>query len=134
PAGAQLSTAAEVLSGLRLVDGHCRSVLAGAPGTAAFALAATEADVAPPAGISLLDGPVGLAIRRWCAPVLDLPAGAPIDDYLARRAELGAEEVARRLLHGAALSHVLVDTGLDSPDLVPPADVAAAAGAEFGEV
>jgi uncharacterized protein len=123
-----------VLAGLRLVDGHCHSIRRDAPDPAAFALAASEAGVAPPAGISLLDGPVGLAIRRWCAPVLDLPAGAPIEDYLARRAELGAEEAARRLLHGAALSHVLVDTGLDSPDLVPPSDVAAAAGAEFGEV
>jgi hypothetical protein len=123
-----------VLTGLRLVDGHCHSILAGAPDPAAFALAASEADAAPPAGISLLDGPVGLAIRRWCAPVLDLPAGTPIEDYLARRAELGAEEVSRRLLHAAALSHVLIDTGLDGPDQAPPAEVARAAGAEFREV
>jgi predicted TIM-barrel fold metal-dependent hydrolase len=123
-----------VLTGLRLVDGHCHSIFAGAPDPAAFALAASEADAAPPPGVSLLDGPVGLAIRRWCAPVLDLPAGAPIEDYLARRAELGVEEVSRRMLQSAALSHVLVDTGLDSPDLVPAADVATAAGAEFGEV
>ncbi|HEV8624266.1 MAG TPA: amidohydrolase family protein [Acidimicrobiia bacterium] len=123
-----------MLNGLRLVDGHCHSILAAAPDPAAFALAASEADAAPAAGISLLDGPVGLAIRRWCAPVLDLPAGAPIEDYLARRAELGAGEVSRRLLQAAALSHVLVDTGLDSPNLVPPADVARAAGAEYREV
>ena len=123
-----------MLSGLRLVDGHCHSILAGAPDAAAFALAASEADAAPPPGVSLLDGPVGLAIRRWCAPLLDLPAGAPIDDYLARRAELGADEVAGRLLGAAALSHVLIDTGLDSPTLAPPADVAGAAGAEYREV
>jgi uncharacterized protein len=123
-----------VLTELRLVDGHCHSILAGAPDPAAFALAASEADAAPPPGISLLDGPVGLAIRRWCAPLLDLPAGAPIDDYLARRAELGAEEVAGRLLRAAALSHVLIDTGLDSAALAPPADVGRAAGAEYREV
>ncbi len=123
-----------MLSGLRLVDGHCHSILAGAPDPAAFALAATEADAAPPAGVSLLDGPVGLAIRRWCAPLLDLPAGAPMDEYLARRAELGAEEVASRLLGAAGLSHVLVDTGLDGPALSPPTEVARAAGAEFREV
>jgi uncharacterized protein len=97
-------------------------------------LAASEADAAPPAGVSLLDGPVGLAIRRWCAPRLDLPAGAPMDEYLARRAKLGAEDVARRLLRAAALSHVLVDTGLDGPALAPPAEVARAAGAELREV
>jgi uncharacterized protein len=123
-----------VLSGLRLVDAHCHAILAGAPDPAAFALAASEADAAPPPGISLLDGPVGLAIRRWCAPVLDLPAGAPVEDYLARRAERGTEEVSPRLLQAAALSHVLIDTGLDSPVLAPPAEVAQAAGAEFREV
>jgi uncharacterized protein len=123
-----------VLTGLRLVDGHCHSILAGAPDAAAFALASSEADAAPPPGISLLDGPVGLAIRRWCAPLLELPAGAPMDDYLARRAELGADEVAGRLLGAAALSHVLIDTGLDSPALLTPADVARTAGAEYREV
>jgi len=123
-----------VLTGLRLVDAHCHAILAGAPDPAAFALAATEADVAPPPGISLLDGPVGLAIRRWCAPVLGLPPGTPMEDYLARRAELGSDDVSRRLMQAAALSHVLIDTGLDSPDLAPPAEVARAAGAECREV
>ena len=123
-----------MLSGLRLVDGHCHSILAAAPDAAAFALAASEADAAPPPGVSLLDGPVGLAIRRWCAPLLDLPSGAPIDDYLARRDELGAAEVAGRLLGSAGLSHVLIDTGLDSPALARPADLAGAAGAEYREV
>ena len=83
------------LSDTPLVDGHCHSILAGDLEPAAFALAATEAGAAPPAGISLLDGPLGLAIRRWCAPLLDLPAGAPIDEYLARRSEVGADEVSR---------------------------------------
>ena len=116
------------------MDGHCHSILAGAPDAAAFALAATEASVAAPAGVSLLDGPVGLAIRRWCAPVLDLPAGVPMDDYLARRAELGPDEAAQRLLAAAGLCHLLVDTGLDGPDLYPPETLGRAAGAEVGEV
>ena len=124
-----------MLSGLPLVDGHCHPILAAAPSDReAFALAATEADILPPAGVSALDGPVGLAIRRWCGPVLDLPAGAPIDDYLARRAEVGNDEATRRLLTAARLSHVLVDTGLDGPDLAPPADVGRAAGADVREV
>jgi uncharacterized protein len=125
---------AELLTDLPLVDGHCHPILATAPDPAAFALAATEAHVAPGAGLSLLDGPVGLAIRRWCGPALGLPPGAPMDEYLARRAELGAEEAARRLLGAAGLSHVLVDTGLDGPDLAPPAEVGRAAGADVREV
>ena len=122
------------LSNAPLVDGHCHSILAGTLDPGTFALAATEADTAPPAGISLLDGQLGLAIRRWCAPVLDLPAGAPIEEYLDRRAELGSDEVNRRLLGAARLSHLLVDTGLDGPELVPPAEVGRACGAEVREV
>ena len=119
---------------LPLVDGHCHAILAGAPDAGAFALAATEASVAPPDGVSLLDGPVGLAIRRWCAPLLDLPAGAPLDEYLTRRADLGPDEVAQRLLRAAGLSHLLVDTGLDGPDLAPPDALGRAAGADVSEV
>jgi predicted TIM-barrel fold metal-dependent hydrolase len=122
------------LAGLPLVDGHCHAILAGSPDPPAFALAATEAGVAAPAGVSWLDGPVGLAIRRWCAPALDLPALAPIDEYLARRADLGATEAAARLLGAAGLSHLLVDTGLDGPELASPAEVGRAAGADVREV
>jgi uncharacterized protein len=129
-------TATALLADLPLVDGHCHTILAAPPSgdPGAFGLAATEADAAPPPGISLLDGSVGLAIRRWCAPVLDRPAGVPIQEYLARRVELGDDEVAQRLLRAAGLSHLLVDTGLDHPELRAPADLGAAAGAEVREV
>jgi len=127
-------TPSAALTDLPLVDGHCHAIFGGAPDPAAFALAVTEADVAPPSGVSLVDGPAGLAIRRWCAPALDLPAGAPIDEYLARRAELGPGEAARRLLGAAGLSHLLVDTGLEGPALAPPSEVGRAAGAEVREV
>lgn len=129
-----MTTATDLLAELPLVDGHCHAILADPPDPAGFALAATEADAAPPAGLSALDGPAGMAIRRWCAPVLDLPAGTPIDGYLARRAELGGAEADRRLLRAAGLSHLLVDTGLDSPELAPPAGLGAAAGAGVREV
>jgi uncharacterized protein len=129
-------SAADLLADLPLVDGHCHTILAAPPSgdPDAFGLAATEADAAPPPGISLLDGSVGLAIRRWCAPVLDLGAGAPLEEYLARRAELGADEVAQRLLRAAGLSHLLVDTGLAHPDLRDPPELGIAAGAEVREV
>src|SRR5581483_521039 len=69
--------------------GHCHALLAAGPDPAGFALAATEADVPWPDALAPLDGPVGLAIRRWCGPVLGLPVGASFDDYLARRADVG---------------------------------------------
>ena len=50
-------TATALLADLPLVDGHCHTILAAPPSgdPGAFGLAATEADAAPPPGISLLD-------------------------------------------------------------------------------
>ena len=117
-----MGPAAEILRDLPLVDGHCHALLARAPEH--FERCLTEAE-APG-----WDSPAGLAVRRWCAPVLDLPALASPGDYLARRAELGHEEATGRLLCAAGLSHLLVDTGLGGAELVPPA----IAGASVHEV
>ena len=107
--------ATAVLRDLPLVDAHCHHVLVRAPSDLARHL--TEGDE-PGSG---WDTAVGLAVRRWCAPALDLPALASPADYLRRRAELGHGEVTSRLLRAAGLSHLLVDTGLRGPDLAPPA-------------
>ncbi|GAA1365780.1 amidohydrolase family protein [Catellatospora chokoriensis] len=96
---------------LPLIDGHCHAITTGPLDDAAFELWCTEADEPPPAGTSYLDSRVGLALRRWCAPVLDLPVHAPVEDYLRRRRRLGPDEVAGRLLRAAGLSALLVDTG-----------------------
>lgn len=101
-----------------LIDGHCHLVLARDLDRAAFELACGEADLPAPAGVSYLDSQLGVAIRRWCPPVLGLPAHASIDDYLARRAELGWSTATAGLLAQAGLTALLVDTGLDGPDLV----------------
>ena len=83
----------------------------------------SEAD-APAPGTTTFDSPVGLAIRRHCAPVLDLPPHAPPDDYLARRAELGGAESSRRLLRAAGLGTLLVDTGFHGDALLDPEQMA----------
>src|SRR5581483_9158688 len=49
----------------------------------------TEAGQPAPAGTTQFDSQPGFAIRRWCAPVLDLEPSAPPEEYLARRAGLG---------------------------------------------
>ena len=117
------------LDALPLVDAHCHA-LAGEPsGSAHFATALTEADGFPP-GVDPWDSSIGFAVRRWCAPVLGLPAGAPPDEYLEARTALGSSEVTRRLLRAARLSCLLVDTGLPGD----PSEVAAAAGASWREV
>ena len=108
-----MGPATEVLRDLPLVDGHCHHLLASAPADLGRHL--TEADGPG------WDTPAGLAVRRWCAPALGLPALASPADYLARRAELGHDKATARLLAAAGLSDLLVDTGLRGPDLVPPA-------------
>ncbi|HWI03946.1 MAG TPA: amidohydrolase family protein [Acidimicrobiales bacterium] len=113
-----MGPASDLLRHLPLVDGHCHFLLDGAPEDLGLYL--TEAR-APG-----WDAPAGLAVRRWCAPALDLPALASAEDYLARRAELGHDQVTSRLLRAAGLSDLLVDTGLRGPRLVPPAPAGAA--------
>lgn len=118
---------------LRLVDHHCHSVLAGAPDVTAFGALLTEADAPAPEG-DPFDSALGLSVRRWCAPVLDLPPHAPAADYLARRAEVGAREANCRLLAASGTGRLLVDTGWRSDELLGLAELGAAAGASVSEV
>lgn len=130
--------------GLPLVDAHCHVIVTEPLDAGAFALWGTEASVPAPTGVSYLDSQVMYAVRRWCAPVLGLPAGAPVDAYLARRAELGPAELARRLLTACGLAALLVDTGLRGSaapgaggatvELTEPATLADLAGAPVREV
>ena len=115
-----------------LVDHHCHGVLSAALGRPAFEQLIVEGGLAAPPGTTHFDTPVGLAIRRWCAPVLDLPPHAPPADYLARRAELGPDEVNRRLLRAAGIGVFCVDTGLDAPATADPAAGGLLSPAEMG--
>lgn len=119
---------------VRLVDHHCHGVVAGPLDRPAFELLATEAGQPAPAGTTHLDSQVGVAIRAWCAPVLDLPRHAPAERYLARRAELGPEEVNRRLLRAAAIDLYLVETGYGGDEILTPSELGALAGAPAREV
>jgi hypothetical protein len=49
--------------------------------------------------------------------VLDLPAHVSADEYIARRAELGAAEVNRRFLRAAGIDTFLVDDGFRAAEL-----------------
>ena len=94
----------------------------------------TESDRPPPPGCSTFDTLLGVSVLRHCAPVLDLPGGADPDDYVARRCELGPEEVNRRLLRAAGVDAMLVDTGLGGEDLLGLEELARASGAHAREV
>jgi predicted TIM-barrel fold metal-dependent hydrolase len=122
----------EALDALPLVDHHCHGVVTGDLDRPAFEALLTEGGVWP--GFSTFDSPVGVAVRRHCAPLLDLPRHAPPDDYLARRAELGSREVHRRFLAAAGVEVFCVDTGFDPDRLTAPAELAAIAGGTAYEV
>ncbi|WP_412735209.1 amidohydrolase family protein [Krasilnikovia sp. MM14-A1259] len=119
---------------MRLVDHHCHGVVRGPLDRAGFELLTTESDRPAPPGCTALDSQLGFAIRRWCAPLLGLAPHVPADDYLAQRAGLGADEVNRRLLAAAGVGTFLVDTGFRAGDLLTPAELGAAAGAQASEV
>ncbi|MFJ4681943.1 amidohydrolase family protein [Streptomyces sp. NPDC088789] len=120
----------EALDALGLVDHHCHGVVTGDLTPEGFEGLLTEGDPWP--GVSLFDTPVGTAVRRHCAPLLDLPAHAPPGEYLRRRADLGAAEVGRRFLTAARTEVFCVDTGYAPERLTPPDALAQAAGAASG--
>ncbi|MGV9564529.1 amidohydrolase family protein [Streptomyces sp. NPDC003480] len=118
----------ETVAGLSLVDHHCHGVLTTDPSPEEFQSLITEGDVWPASGITSFDSPVGVAIRRHCAPLLDLPRHAPAMEYLARRAQLGWREVNRRFIADAGTDVFCVDTGYTPDRLTTPSELAAATG------
>ncbi|MDO0938328.1 amidohydrolase family protein [Streptomyces sp. DG2A-72] len=120
------------LAALPLFDHHCHGVTTADLDRESFESLLTEGDTWP--GISTFDTPVGTAVRRHCAPLLDLPRHAPADAYLARRTELGACDVNRRFLTAARTEVFCVDTGYTPARLTTPAELAEAADADAFEV
>jgi predicted TIM-barrel fold metal-dependent hydrolase len=117
-----------------LIDHHCHGVTRGDLDVAAFEGLITESFDPPPEGTSHFDGPLGLAVRRWCAPVLDLDPFSSPEEYVARRRAVGADEVARRFLKEAGLEALLIDTGYRSDEIHGPDQMADLAGAPSYEV
>ncbi len=114
-----------------LTDHHCHGVLRSGGDLEALL---SEADGAAVGGGLAFDSLAGLAFRRWCPPVLGLPAHARIESYQARREALGGAEVNRRFLGTCGLAALCVDTGYAPGELLSPAETAAFAGAAAFEV
>ncbi|MFF7722675.1 amidohydrolase family protein [Streptomyces luteogriseus] len=122
----------EALDAVGLVDHHCHGTVTTDLGRDAFEALLTEGEAWP--GVSPFDSPAGVAVRRHCAPLLDLPRHAPAAEYLARRAELGRHEVQRRFLRAAGTDVFCVDTGYAPDPLTTPREIAEAAGGTSYEV
>ena len=114
-----------------LTDHHCHGVLRSGGDVEGLL---NEADAAAAGGGVAFDSLAGLAFRRWCPPLLDLPAHAPAGDYQARRDALGAAEVARRFFGECGLGALCMDTGYAPGGLLSPAETAGLAGAAAFEI
>ena len=124
---------ADEVAALTLVDHHVHGALRAAVDRPTFESMITEAPVAP-RECSQFDSQLGFAIRRWCAPLLGLPAHAAADDYWAARTELGNDEANRRLLTATGTGTFLLETGYLGDTVLDPAGHAAASGATVREV
>ena len=121
-------------SPLALIDHHVHGVVAGPLDGPGIESLLTESVLPAPPGTTAWDTPLGFAVRRWCAPVLDLEPSAPAADYLARRTELGPAEVNRRFLTASQVTAWLVDTGYQSDEVMTPEELEAASGTPAREV
>ncbi len=117
-----------------LIDHHCHGVIRRDLDRTGFELMLTEAGSVGALGGSLFDSQVGFAVRRWCAPLLDLEPHAEPDAYLERRNELGHAEVTSRMLRAAGLEALCVDTGFEPEPLLSPTQLGEIAGASSYEV
>ncbi|WP_330253257.1 amidohydrolase family protein [Nocardia sp. NBC_00565] len=110
--------------GVALTDHHCHGVVAADLDRPGFERLLSEGQR------GTFDSTIGLAVRRWCAPVLDLAPHADPAEYLTRRAELGWREVSTRLLRAAGTTRWFLDTGFGGGT----SEFAASAGGEVREI
>jgi hypothetical protein len=133
-AAAARAELAVVADAVPLVDHHVHGATRDDLDDDLFLSMITESDRPGAPGTSQWDSQVGFAIRRWCAPLLDLEPHAPGQAYLSRRRELGAAEVNRRLLRACGVADWLVDTGFGADQLLDVPAMAQVSGARAREV
>jgi hypothetical protein len=117
-----------------LIDHHCHGVSPAELDFAQFQTLFSESYRPPPKGTTEFQKPLGLAIRRFCAPMLDLEPSCKAEAYVERRQALGATEVNRRFLRASALDSLLIDTGHRSNAILDVAAMAEAAARPAREV
>jgi predicted TIM-barrel fold metal-dependent hydrolase len=112
---------AEHLRGIALIDHHVHGTFNEPVDRAGFEAAINEGSTDPvPSFMTQFDSPLGLSIRRWCAPLLGLEPLASADDYWARRSESSPDELARIMLPAAGVARWVVDTGFKGDLITTP--------------
>jgi predicted TIM-barrel fold metal-dependent hydrolase len=112
---------AEHLRTLRLIDHHVHGSFNKPVDRAGFEASINEGSTDPiPDFMTQFDSPLGLSIRRWCAPVLGLQPHADADEYWKRRSELTPDELAAVMLPLAGIERWVVDTGFQGDLIATP--------------
>ena len=117
-----------------LVDHHAHSVLADVADRAVFERHLTESREPAGEGGSFFGSFLGASMLRTCGPALGLSRTAVPEEYIARRTELGGEEVNRRLLQAAGVQEWLIDHGFRGDELVDVPGFAELSGAPVHRV
>ena len=124
----------DALDDLALIDHHVHGTLRVELDREALEEVMTESDRPRRAGTTNFDSQFGLALRKFCAPLLGLAEFASPEDYVAARQGLGAREVNRRLLSAARLGALVIDTGFAAGNLTDLAETAELSGAPTYEI
>ena len=120
---------ADHLRGVQLIDHHVHGAFEKPVDRAGFEAAINEGSTDPvPSFMTQFDSPLGLAIRRWCTPLLGLEPHAQADDYWRRRSELAPDELAGLMLRAAGVSRWIVDTGFKGDLITTPEELTRLSG------
>ena len=124
----------EFLSTLPLVDHHVHGVVRENPSLESFTNMITESDRTPLSLGEALNSQVGFALRRWCAPLLNLPVSCGAQEYFNRRIELGSEEVNKRFLRESGIGHYFIESGYRGDEIHDPKAMAELSGAKVDQI
>ncbi|WP_163723359.1 amidohydrolase family protein [Mycolicibacterium psychrotolerans] len=126
---------ADHLRTVTLIDHHVHGTFTEAVDRATFEFSINEGSNDPvPSWMTQFDSPLGLSIRRWCAPLLGLPPRADGEEYWKRRCEFGPDELATSMLPAAGVSRWIVDTGFKGDRITSHGRLAELAGGQSSEI
>lgn len=126
---------ADHLRTVALIDHHVHGCFDQPVDRATFEFSINEGSNDPvPSWMTNFDSPLGLSIRRWCAPLLGLSPLVPADEYWKRRCEVSSEQLARTMLPLAGVSRWVVDTGFKGDQITGHQRLADLAGGRSSEI
>ena len=126
---------AEHLRDITLIDHHVHGAFEARVDRATFEASINEGSTDPvPSFMSQFDSPVGLSLRRWCAPLLGLEPLASADDYWAARDTHSPADLAKTMLPAAGVSRWVVDTGVGGDHITTHRRLALLGGGDASEI